>query len=120
QQVNSFRVGEADIISGVTGDVADQASKVSGSKIVSLELLGGANVEFNTQKAPFNDVTLRQAMTKALDRAAYAKQFNQPRAQDSVMPPTSPYFDPKVVQFPYDDKKALKDYIATKAGLSFT
>lgn len=121
QQGNSYKANEGDILSGPSQATAE--SFKNDSKIVSLELLAGTNVEFNVAKGPFADVRLRRAWVHAFDRTAYAAAFKLTRPQNSVMPPVTPYYDPAVVQLPFDQNAATTEFaqvVADQGPLNIT
>ena len=67
---------------------------------------------FNTQKAPFTDVKVRQAFAKSFDRAAYITDVQKIGvAAESFMPPGLPGYDP-------NDHTQKFDAAAAKATLA--
>lgn len=63
---------------------------------------------FNTQKAPFDDPIVRQALTYAINRQAIVDTIYYGNAElaRSVLPPTSWAYDNKGLQYNYNPEKA--------------
>ncbi|MDX1391504.1 MAG: ABC transporter substrate-binding protein [Rheinheimera sp.] len=63
---------------------------------------------FNTAKAPFDNVKVRQALAYAINRDAIlqAVYFNHATAANSVLPPTSWAYNPDLPTQPYDPIRA--------------
>ena len=76
QRINTFNTENDSLMFLSTPQSADQATKKGGIS-VPIILNGGTNIYFNTTKAPFNDVRLRQAIAMAIDRTDYAKVLYQ-------------------------------------------
>ncbi|MHB8630605.1 MAG: peptide ABC transporter substrate-binding protein [Candidatus Limnocylindria bacterium] len=67
---------------------------------------------FNTKKAPFTDVKVRQAFSKSFDRAAYITDVQKiGKPAESFMPPGLPGYDP-------NDHTQKFDVAAAKADLA--
>jgi peptide/nickel transport system substrate-binding protein len=86
-------------------------------------LNGGIDLEFNTQKPPFNDVRARQAIGLAIDPVDYAKVVNSGLQDpiDSIFRHDSPFYDPSLVQ-PMNNPaqaQALIDQVAANNGGTF-
>jgi peptide/nickel transport system substrate-binding protein len=89
-------------------------------------LNGGIIIDFNTTKAPFNDIRARQAIAYAIDPKDYVKVVDG-GAIDSLDSPfrhDSPFYDANILQLPYNPTKAqqLFDAVAADNGgtLSFS
>ncbi len=63
---------------------------------------------FNTEKKPFDDKRVRQALSMAIDRATILKDVFQGngKAAKSPIPPTLWGFDDAIKPYPYDPEKA--------------
>jgi dipeptide transport system substrate-binding protein len=62
----------------------------------------------NTQKEPFNDVRVRQAVTQAINVPEIVEAFygSQGEQATAAMPPTVPYFNESLEPYPYDPDAA--------------
>lgn len=125
QRVNTFMTGEANLMFTSDPGSADRLKKAGGVPNQA-SLNGGTNIYFNTRKPPFNDVRARQAIVMAIDRVDYAKVVNGGLLDPihSVFRPDSPFYDPNILEPPYDPVKAqqLFDQLAQETGgpLTFT
>jgi peptide/nickel transport system substrate-binding protein len=120
QRVNTLTSGQATMLwTRSTG--SEQTAEKSGNVVPHvLAQSGGTNMYFNTRKAPFNDIRVRQAFTMALDRAQYAKVVNNnvTPPEQSIFLEQSPFYDSSITQLPYDAAKAqsLFDQVAAETG----
>lgn len=73
---------------------------------------------FNTQRPPFNQVKVRQALALAINQRAIlqAVYFNQATAAHSILPPTSWAFSPELAMPEYDPVAART--LLAEAGLA--
>lgn len=71
---------------------------------------------FNTAKAPFDNVKVRQALSHAINREAIlqAVYYGHATAANSVLPPTSWAYNPDLPQLQYDP--VLAKQLLTEAG----
>jgi peptide/nickel transport system substrate-binding protein len=125
QRLNTVQTGAANV-----GQVFDptyyQKTLDAGLKAIPMSQPGGGwGMSFNTTKAPFDDVRVRQAFSLAIDR----KQFNVTRrGGTALMRPTvetkgSPYYDKTEKNPDYDlagAQKLIDSYVAEKGPISFT
>ncbi len=65
---------------------------------------------FNTQKEPFDDPLVRQALSHAINREAIIQTIYYGNAElaQSILPPTSWAYDDRGIQYQYDPEKARR------------
>jgi peptide/nickel transport system substrate-binding protein len=123
--MNTLKTGDANMSFISTPQDAVQTQK-DGAVSYSVALNGGEVLNFNTTKAPFNDIRARQAVAMAIDPKDYVNVIDAGAVdpQDSAFRHQSPFFDPSILQLPYDPTKAqqLFDQLAADHGgpLKFT
>src|SRR5262249_50098122 len=120
QRLSTLTTGDATMI-WTRSTVSEQNAEKAGNVIPHvLAQSGGTNMYFNTKKAPFNDIRVRQAFTMALDRTQYAKVVNNNATppQQSIFLEQSPFYDPSITQLSADPAKAqqLFDQVAADTG----
>jgi len=106
---NGFLAGETDIVVGFTWVDKDTLA-AEGATVATVYLDGCQYLAINCQKAPFDDVRVRQAMSLIIDRAAWAETFNGPGTEAAyvMMPSKSPYFPAHIKgELNYDKARAL-------------
>ncbi|MBE6066583.1 MAG: ABC transporter substrate-binding protein [Clostridium lundense] len=106
-RASELMTGSVDIIDGVD---PNDIKKLTDSK---MELFNeqGMNINymaFNTSRAPFNDVKLRQAISYAIDREELVKYLYQGFADVAYnpMPSFMPGFNDKLKSYQYNPEKA--------------
>jgi peptide/nickel transport system substrate-binding protein len=125
QRINTLKTGDANMSFISTPASAAQTQK-DGSVPYVVALNGGFVMNFNTTKAPFNDIRARQAVSIALDLADLTKVTDGGVFDplDSIFLHSSPFFDAGIAQQKFDATKAqqLFDQLATETGgpLKFT
>lgn len=74
-------------------------------------------IHFNTTKAPFDNVKVRQAINYAIDKKAIVEKvlFNKAFVATGVLPSSSPAYDPNLKGYEYDQNKAKQ--LLKEAGL---
>lgn len=112
----------------ITGDCSVSALPKAGELAVvkehdniELETQPGLNVAFwafNTQKAPFNDVRVRQALAHAIDKQNILRAVYQDTAVEGhgVLPPASWAYADNVSELEYSPKKAKA--LLAQAGIT--
>ncbi|MEN9868085.1 MAG: hypothetical protein RL748_3675 [Pseudomonadota bacterium] len=87
-------------------------------KLITSEGLNVGYIAFNTEKKPFDNKLLRQALTLGVDRAAILKNVYQGTARQAKNPyPSSLWsYNDKIVDYPYDPVKAKA--LLAKAGFA--
>lgn len=92
-------------------------------KLITAEGLNIGYIAFNTEKKPFDNKLLRQALTMAIDKPAIMKNIYQGAARPAKnpYPPSLWSFNDKVTDYPYDPvkAKALLAKAGFPEGLSF-
>ncbi|QIR07768.1 peptide ABC transporter substrate-binding protein [Salinivibrio costicola] len=95
-EYNRYRTGEIDITSSFPLEAYDQIKKERPDELLTMPSLGTYYYLFNTQKAPFNDVRVRKALSYAIDRNVITNiilgQGQVPAY--SVTPPAINHFEP--------------------------
>jgi peptide/nickel transport system substrate-binding protein len=123
QRLATFQSGAADLLRA--GSPTETASaKQAGLEVRPLETAGGAALQFNTARPPFNDVRARRAIQLAFDvdelnKAAFAGAATPVR---SIFPKQSPYYG-GVNMTKSNDKKAqalFNELAAEGKPVSFT
>ncbi|WP_420804847.1 peptide ABC transporter substrate-binding protein [Salinivibrio socompensis] len=67
-EYNRYRTGEIDITSSFPLEAYDQIKKERPDELITMPSLATYYYLFNTEKAPFNDVRVRKALSYAIDR----------------------------------------------------
>jgi peptide/nickel transport system substrate-binding protein len=112
-----LRNREIDFIDGVSFDDLDQVKADSNLNVFVLKALGGLNWVFlQTEKKPFDDVRVRQALNYAVNK----EEINQflfkglATVANSPVPQFEKAYDPSLPGYPYDPQKAKQ--LLTAAG----
>ncbi|MBK7708770.1 MAG: ABC transporter substrate-binding protein [Acidobacteria bacterium] len=109
---NELLSGGVDIAPNPTNLSPDSLKILSESPLLKVERANGSNVQyigFNTQRTPFNDVRIRQAVAYAIDREKIIKElFNgQAKLAHSILPEESWAYSTGT-KYTYDPAKAKK------------
>jgi peptide/nickel transport system substrate-binding protein len=119
-RVAALLAGEVDIIQEVPAELADTLAQNEG-----IQLKTGAGtrplwLELNVNRAPFDDVKVRQALNYAVDKELLAQEMYGGRAVvlPGVLSPYNNYADPELAPYAYDTEKALA--LLEEAGWSAT
>jgi len=123
QRANTMISGQANMLFTVTPQTADMLKSSNQVQYAAIQN-GGPNLLFNMRPGQlFNDIKARKAVTEAIDRCDLAKVVlnGAVECEDSVMRHNSPYYDPSIVQTPYNptDAQALFDQLAAANGGTF-
>jgi ABC-type transport system substrate-binding protein len=96
QALADMQTGQAQINSNlINGQLVGQ-EVADGMKAISSHPVGGAWIELNESKPPFNNVLAREAVYLALNRAKVANIWAPGNPiSTNFFPTTSPYYDPK-------------------------
>ena len=112
----ALETGEIDIVESVPAVDIPRVMENKGLKTVTQTSTSVTYVSFNTRKAPFDNVKVRQALSCAVDKQAiidvicegYAQQVN------TIYPPAMPSYDESIDLYPYDIERAKQ--LLTEAG----
>ncbi|SHF73466.1 ABC transporter substrate-binding protein [Ornithinibacillus halophilus] len=109
----SLRSGEIDIMDGLNPDDAAGVDEEEGLELYTRAENNFGYVGFNTQKAPLDQVEVRQAINHAIDRQAIADALYAGYAvpAKNPLPPSYAGYNDDVPEFEYDVEKA-KDLLA--------
>ncbi len=103
-----LQAGSCDLI--LFPNVADLAKMKTDPKVQLLEQKGlnVAYIAFNTEKAPFDNVKVRQALNYAVDKKAIIEAVYQGAGTPAKnpLPPTIWSYNDEVQDYPYDPEKA--------------
>jgi len=123
EQLRLFSAGRLDLLNPAPPAAQAASGLPAGSRLLQAGDLGLVYLGFNTQKAPFNNPVLRQAVADALnkqDLTAAAGAVGGPAA--GLLPPGIPGYDPALQPYPYapDQARSLYAAGAGKPGLGVT
>ena len=113
----AFKAGQGQIIYGINpADAADLQAMGKYTIVATPSAVFGLVGDTGSAKSPFADIRVRQAVEYAINKEAIAKAMgygfykttNQPSPRESW------YYNPKVVGYPYNPKKAKE--LLTQAG----
>jgi ABC-type transport system substrate-binding protein len=96
QAVADMQTGQAQIDSDVINGLLISQLRGAGMTVIASHPVGGAWLDLNESKPPFNNVLAREAVYLALDRAKVGQIWAQDNpASTNFYPTTSPYYDAK-------------------------
>ncbi|MFA1822231.1 glutathione ABC transporter substrate-binding protein [Virgibacillus oceani] len=96
--------GEAHVITNITSVNTDQVEQMDNASLLAEDSVRVNTIEFNTEKEPLNDASVRQAIASAIDIDQIVEGIYQGYANK----PTGPIdeftfgFNPEVEPYPYD------------------
>jgi peptide/nickel transport system substrate-binding protein len=108
-RVAALLAGEVDIIQAVPAELVDTLSQTPGIQVKTAPGTQPKWMEMNVNKAPFDDVRVRQAMNYAVDKDLIIQKIYGGRAV-ALPGPLSPYnnfVDKNLKPYAYDTEKAL-------------
>lgn len=105
-----LKAGECDVMPYPNPADLKQMEADPNINLLSQEGLNVGYLAFNTQKKPFNDVRVRQALSLATDKSAIIDTVFQGagKAAKNPIPPTMWSYNEDVVDYQYDLEKAKK------------
>jgi dipeptide transport system substrate-binding protein len=113
-RLQKMKSGECHVMSDPQPQDLEQIAKVSNIKLVSTEGLNVAYVAFNTQKKPFDNLKVREALSMAMNQKSYIDLIykSQGVAAKNPIPPSMWSYNNSTAAHVYDVEKAkglLKD-----------
>ena len=108
-RVAALLAGEVDIIQSVPPELVDTLAQTPGIQVKSAPSTQPKWMEMNVNKAPFDDVRVRQAMNYAVDKQLIIDEIYGGRAV-ALPGPLSPFnnfVNKSLEPYPYDPDKAL-------------
>lgn len=108
-RLNAFLAGEIQMMNLPTPDQVASIKKArKDAKVIEKEAMNVAYLAFNTQKKPFDNVKVRQAINLAIDKKALVKGIYSGMAKEAVnpMPPTVWGYNSAIKPYPFDPAKA--------------
>lgn len=124
QQVRQFAAGKLDVLSPVAASqLADASALPAGSRLLEAPDLGLVYLGFNTQKPPFDNPLVRQAVAYAINKdALLAAAGVHGGAAAGLIPPGLAGYDPALEPYPYDPDRARQLLVqaGVRQGLSIT
>jgi peptide/nickel transport system substrate-binding protein len=109
-RVAALLAGEVDIIQNVPAELVSTLEQVPGIQIKTAPGTSPLWMEMNVNKAPFDDVNVRQAMNYAIDKDLIIEAIYGGKAVALAGPlsPYNNYADKALQPYPFDTAKALE------------
>jgi peptide/nickel transport system substrate-binding protein len=109
-RLNALQSGQIDIMDGLNPSDYQTAKSDPNLKVYLRPSNDVGYLAFNTQKKPFNDPRVRQAISMVIDKAAIVKAYYNGLGQpaNQVLPKTIPGYDDSIQPYPVDVAKAKK------------
>lgn len=109
-RVAALLAGEVDIIQGVPAELIDTLSQTPGIQVKSAVGTQPKWVELNVNKAPFDDVRVRQALNYAVDKDLIIEEIYGGRgvALPGPLSPFNNFVNKSLSPYPYDPEKAAE------------
>ena len=120
-RVAALEAGEVDLITGVTIDDIKNIDASGKAKAGVVDSTRSMLIKFNAEKAPMNNVKVRQAVNYAMDKEGIADAIFGGKATVStcqLMTPAYFGYNPNLKPYPYDPDKAIKLLKESGADLS--
>ncbi|MGQ0571036.1 MAG: ABC transporter substrate-binding protein [Armatimonadota bacterium] len=105
RQVLAIQNGQVDNAMAITYDVARMFAGHPYLRVLETEPLSIVRLLFHLERAPTSARPFRQAVAHALDRKRIAETITRgpaPVGSAGVIPPTDPWYNERVRQYPYD------------------
>jgi len=107
--IQALQQGQLDLALATDASVADVFKDNPKVKVFETQPLSVVRLAVNTERAPLDNVEVRQAIAYALDRAKIAQTITKEApviAGVGAVPPESPWFNPAIHAYPLDVEKA--------------
>ncbi len=100
--IGAVPAGEIDAIRAGSSELSDEYRPANRMAV--------GYIAFNTDKAPFDDLKVRQALAMAVNREQINQVlfFDTSRVADGILPPEMPGYTESVASLPYDPEKARR------------
>jgi peptide/nickel transport system substrate-binding protein len=107
-RLNALKDGEIDLMEGVNPSDVQSIKSNPQLHVYDVDSNNVGYLVFNTQKAPFNNVKVRQAINMVVDKQALIDAFYSGMATPAatVLPPGSWAFNKNIQSYPLDVQKA--------------
>ncbi|MDR7534283.1 MAG: ABC transporter substrate-binding protein [Armatimonadota bacterium] len=109
RQVLAIQTGQIDQAMATTYDVVRAFAGHPYLRVLETEPLSVARLLFNLERAPTSMRPFRRAVAHALDRRRIGETITRgpaPVGSAGVIPPTDPWYNPRVPEYPYDPARA--------------
>ncbi|MDR7482238.1 MAG: ABC transporter substrate-binding protein [Armatimonadota bacterium] len=109
RQVLAIQTGQIDQAMATTYDVVRAFAGHPYLRVLETEPLSVARLLFNLERAPTSMRPFRRAVAHALDRRRIGETITRgpaPVSSAGVIPPTDPWYNPRVPEYPYDPARA--------------
>ena len=109
-RVADLQAGTADLVVSLNSDQANQLKSASGVQALTAPTERVAFLGFNTEKAPLNNLKLREAIAYGIDRQGLIQGIlgGYGKVVGELMSPAHFGWDPNITPYPYDPAKAKK------------
>ena len=109
-RLQKMKSGECHVMNEPQPQDLEQIKKISSLKIVSTEGLNVSYLAFNTQKKPFDNIKVREAVSMAMNQKSYVDLIykSQGTAAKNPIPPTMWSYNKSTKPHTYDVEKAKK------------
>lgn len=115
-RLQKMKSGECNVMSEPQPQDLDQIKTMKNAKLLSTEGINVSYIAFNTEKKPFDNVKVREALSMAMNQKSYVDLIykSQGTAAKNPIPPTMWSYSKKTADNVYDVEKAKK--LLTEAG----
>ncbi|MFZ3229086.1 MAG: ABC transporter substrate-binding protein [Pseudobdellovibrio sp.] len=109
-RLQKMKTGECHVMSEPQPQDIEQIQKISNLKLISTEGLNIGYLAFNTQKKPFDNLKVREALTIAMNKKSYIDAIykGQGVVAKNPIPPTMWSYNKSIKEDEYDVEKAKK------------
>lgn len=109
-RLNALFSGDVDLIDGVLPSDISRIEKEQRFQIFYRPPNNFGYLGFQTQKPPFDNALVRQAVAHTIDKKGIIEAFYEGAAEPGVnpLPPAAFAFNPEIKDYPYDLEKAKK------------